>query len=104
MAVPRAGDDKETGKAGRRGFNWYQLLFGPAFVLIGFFYRAYRRNRDRVARLTTMGWASALFSKAVVLTLIVWIAVWLLASEESRSRLTEAVKRNLSSIESSFRN
>ena len=30
----------------------------------------------------------------MVLTLFIWIAIWLLASDESRNRLTDAIKEN----------
>jgi hypothetical protein len=62
------------------------------FGIIGFFYRSYRINRDRVARLMSTPWAATLIRVAVLLTFLAWIGVWLLASDESRHRLTQVVE------------
>ncbi len=72
--------------------RWVEWLFGPTFRLIGFFYRQYTLNRDRVAAFMARPTVASLFRKAVVVTFLAWILVWLTASEESRERLTEAVR------------
>jgi len=72
--------------------DWLKILYGPMFGIIGFFYRSYRINRDRVARLMSTPWAATLFRVAVLLTFLAWIGVWLLASDESRHRLTQVVQ------------
>lgn len=84
------------------GSGWYAFLFGPPFKLIGFLYRTYHANRDRAAGLTSKPGVSATLKKVAVLTLVLWIAIWLLASEESRNRLTEAVRQNFPSIGTTF--
>jgi hypothetical protein len=76
----------------KRRTDWVKILYGPLFTIIGFFYRSYRINRDRVARVMSTPWAASLFRVAVLLTFIAWIGVWLLASDESRHRLTQAVQ------------
>jgi hypothetical protein len=88
------GSDGKPVPSDRRKFSWYAFLLGPPFRLIGFFYRAYHLNRGRLGELTAKPRVSAGLRKIMVLTLFVWIAIWLLASDESRSRLTDAVKEN----------
>ena len=89
-------------QADRREPSWYAILVGPPFRLIGFFYRAYHANRDRLAALTSKSWVSSGLRKVMVLTLFLWIAVWLFASDESRNRLTDAVKENLGRLGTAF--
>lgn len=78
---------------------WMKLLFGPSLWLIGLFYRSYTANRDRVARLMARPWVSSLFKAVVVVTFLAWILIWMFASEESRTRLTDAVKEQLRSLD-----
>ncbi len=78
--------------------RWVQWLFGPTFRVIGFFYRHYTLNRDRVAALMAKPAVASLFRKAVMLTFLAWIVIWLTASEESRNRLTEAVHGGFSNL------
>jgi hypothetical protein len=88
------GSNDEPAQPDRRKFSWYAFLLGPPFRLIGFFYRAYHLNRGRLAELSSKPWASAGLRKAMVLTLFLWIAIWLLAADEDRNRLTDAIKEN----------
>ena len=78
--------------------RWYAVLFGPPFKIIGFFYRSYRSNRKRLAEFTSGSGASTLIKAALVLTLFLWIVTWLLASDESRSRLTDTVKQQFRNL------
>ena len=78
--------------------TWLKVLFGPALALIGFFFRSYRANRDRVAALMARPWAGSLFRNAVLLTVILWLIVWFFAPEESRNRLTEAISEYLGGL------
>ena len=91
-------NDKKAG-AGR---GWYSLLLGPPFRLIGFFYRAYTSNRERLSQLVSRPRVSSIVRYVFTLTLFLWIVIWLLASEESRNRLTEAVKQNFRTLETTF--
>ena len=77
---------------GAHNDHWSKFLLGPIFAVIGFFYRAYMANRERVARLLGGRWISRIIKAAMVLTLILWFAIWLLAPEESRKELTEMAK------------
>ena len=92
--IKDSGSDGKPARMGRREFNWYTFLLGPPFRLIGFFYRTYHLNRGRLAGLKSKSWISSGLRKVMVLTLFIWIAIWLLASDESRNRLTDAVKEN----------
>ena len=89
---PDAADGKQTPRRHAADPHWYSVLFGPPFKLIGFFYRNYQSNRKRLAQFKSSSGVSSLIKAALVLTLFVWIAIWLLASDESRNRLTETVQ------------
>jgi hypothetical protein len=84
------------------GPGWYSLLFGPPFKLIGFFYRSYQSNRKRLAQFLSSPRVSSLIRYALVLTLFLWISIWLLASEESRNRLTETARQHFRSLSTTF--
>ena len=79
--------------------SWLKFLFGPWIWLIGFFYRSYTTNRDRLAGLMARPWAAALIKTAVVVTFLAWIVIWLFASDESRTRLTDEVKEQLRGLD-----
>ena len=89
-------------KAALTGSGWYSLLFGPPFKLIGFFYRSYQSNRKRLAQFSSSPRVSSLIRSALVLTVLLWISIWLLASEESRNRLTETVRQNFKTLGTTF--
>jgi uncharacterized membrane protein (DUF106 family) len=78
---------------------WIKLLFWPWLWIIGFFYRSYTLNRERLARFMARPWVSIAFKGIVVVTFLGWIAIWLLASDENRERLTETVKEQLRDLE-----
>ena len=78
--------------------KWLKMFYITPFRIIGFFYRTYTANRDRISSLEKKPWASTLFRSVMVITMIVWIGIWLMASDESRNRLTEAVKSSLGSF------
>lgn len=75
--------------------KWINFLYGPFFKVIGFFYRTYKANRERVARLMSNEKIAALMKLMVMLFLLGWILVWLFASEESRTRLSDEVKQTI---------
>jgi hypothetical protein len=80
--------------------QWIDFLYGPIFKVIGFFYRIYKANRDRVASLTERKKIASLLQNGAVILLIAWILIWFFASEESRSRLTEEVKQSIGGLSS----
>lgn len=94
----------ESASGDRTRPGWYTLLFGPTFILIGFFYRAYNSNRERLASLVSRPRVSSLIRVALVMTVFLWIAIWLFAPDESRNRLTEAARQQFRSLESTFGN
>lgn len=74
---------------------WLKVFFGPLMAVTGYVYRVYRANRRRVKALLRRGWAATLFKAFMILTLMAWLGVWLLASEESRRGLTGQVLYHL---------
>lgn len=77
--------------------HWIKILYGPWFKLFGFFYRTYKANRQRITALKQRRYVADVAKTAMVLTLVVWLVIWLFASEESRQQLTEAVKAGFQS-------
>lgn len=82
--------------------KWVEFLYGPFFSVIGFFYRTYTANRARFTRLTASQKVSSFLRFLAVAILLVWILVWLFASDESRSRLSDEIKKSLGGVESRF--
>jgi len=81
-----------------RDFRWYGFLFGPPFKLIGFFYRAYHANRTRLDALVSKPWVSSGLRKVMVLTLVLWIAIWLIVPSETPNRFSDAIQENFGSL------
>lgn len=71
------------------------FLYGPWFRLIGFFYRNYSANRERLARFKANQGVARVLRLLTVLFFIAWILVWFFASEADRSRLTDEVKQTI---------
>jgi len=78
--------------------QWIDFLYGPIFKVIGFFYRIYKTNRDRVTRLTSRKKVASLLQNAAVILLIAWILIWFFASDESRNRLTQEVQESIGGL------
>ena len=76
-------------------WKWIDFLYGPFFRVIGFFYRSYKRNRAAVARFMAKDKVAAAMKFLAILFLLGWILVWMFASEESRSRLSEEFKNTI---------
>ena len=70
-----------------------------AFKIIGFFYRTYKANRARVDAFKSNPKVSAVLKLITVLIFVGWILTWMLASEESRTRLTDEIKQSLGDFE-----
>jgi len=79
---------------------WIDFLFGPLLRVIGFFYRSYVANRARLSLFMANPRVAAFFKILTVLVLVGWILIWMLASEESRNRLTEEVKQSIGGFQS----
>lgn len=76
-------------------WKWIDFLYGPFFRVIGFFYRSYKSNRAAVARFMAKEKIAATMKFLAILFLFGWILVWMLASDESRNRLSEEFKRTV---------
>lgn len=71
------------------------FLYGPPLRLIGFIYRTYSANRARMARFKARQGVARLMQALTVVIFLAWILVWLFASEESRTRLTDEVRQTI---------
>jgi hypothetical protein len=78
--------------------NWLEILYGPYVKLAGFLYRTYHANRERLRRLKGRKGVSRLLNAVMVLTLVVWLAIWATASEEGRNRLTVELKQKIQGV------
>ncbi len=87
-----------------RKTNWVRILFGPSLAVIGFFYRSYQSNRARLSQFMSQPRVASVFKVLVVVTFLAWIGIWILANDESRSRLTEAVESLWGEIRSDKQN
>ena len=77
----------------------FQFLYGPFFSVIDFFLCSYKANRLRLTQLTSHKNISIVIQSSFVVILIVWIAVFFSSSDESKGRLTQAVKDGVQSLE-----
>jgi len=82
----------------KRYQQWIQFLYGPFFIVIGFFYRIYKSNRDRVEGLKTGDKISFILRHATLVILAIWLLVWYLAPEGSSDRLADEVKQTIDGI------
>jgi len=80
--------------------TWIQILYGPLFKVIGFFYRAYTTNRGWVDDLKSQEKVASFIRNAAVIILLGWILIWYLAPEGSSDRLTEEVKESIDGMKS----
>ena len=78
--------------------RWVQFLYGPFFIVIGFFYRIYKSNRDRVENLKTGDKVSFFIRNATLIVLAIWLLVWYFAPEGSSERLTDEVKQTINGM------
>jgi len=80
--------------------RWIEILYGPFFRIIGFFYRVFTANRARVARLKANEKVSAFIRTMTILVLLGWILIWYFASDDSRTSLVDDVKQSIGMSES----
>ena len=71
------------------------LLYGPYFKVVGFFYRIFATNRARIERLKTNQTFSAILKGFTLLVLVGWILIWLFASDHDLTRLVEEVRESI---------
>ena len=72
--------------------NGLKSFLRAPFDLIVWVMKTYGKNHDRQRAFMAQPRVAAAFKWAVALTVLVWIAVGLTASEVDRSHLTEVVK------------
>ena len=75
----------------KRYQRWIQFLYGPIFIVIGFFYRIYKSNRDWVKGLKSGDKISFFIRHATIVILVIWLLVWYLAPEGGSDRLSDEV-------------
>jgi len=78
--------------------RWIQFLYGPFFIVIGFFYRIYKSNRGRVETLITEDKVSVFIRNGTLVILAIWFLVWFFAPEGSSDRLVEEVKETIGGL------
>ena len=76
-------------------WKWIDFLYGPFFRVIGFFYRNYKANRAAVSRFLARKQVSAVMKLLAILFLLGWILVWMFASDESRTRLSDEIRQTI---------
>ncbi len=80
--------------------RWIQFLYGPFFIVIGFFYRIYKSNRGRVETLITGDKVSFFIRNGTIVILAIWFLVWYFAPEGSSDRLVEEAKQTIGGLKS----
>lgn len=98
VPVPSASPEKTVRKSVSK---WINFLYGPFFRVIGFFYRTYVANRAAVARFMAREKVAGAMKFLAILFLLGWILVWIFASEESRTRLSDEIRQTLGGFVSS---
>lgn len=78
--------------------RWINFLFSPFLNFVGYIYRIFRTNRDRIEKLKAEKTISFFIRNGAIIVLLVWILIWFFASDESRVRLTQEVKESLSGL------
>lgn len=84
--------------------KWMEFLYRPYLKVIRYIYQTYRANKARYKKLTEGKMASSLIQYGAVILLLVWILIWLFASDEDRSRLTQEVIEGLGEFSSPTEN
>ena len=77
-------------------------MYGPIFKVIGFFYRTYSANRQRISDIKSKRNVAAAIQILAIIFLIGWILIWIFAPEESRNRLTEEIEKSIGGFGSTF--
>jgi hypothetical protein len=71
------------------------FLYGPYFKVVGFFYRIFSTNRARIERLKANQAFAAILKGFTLLVLVVWILIWMFATDEDRTRLVDEVRQSI---------
>ena len=72
--------------------QWLKSYLRQPFVMIVWFMETYAKNTARLRILMTKPGAIKAFKIAIMFTMLVWIVVGVMASDEDRGRLTETIR------------
>ncbi len=75
--------------------KWIEILYGPFFRVIGFFYRVYTANRARVESFKTNEFVSSFIKFMTVVIMVGWFLIWYFAPEENGTSLIDEVKQSI---------
>ena len=78
----------------------FQFLYGPFFYVLDFFMRHYKANRERLAELMSKKGVASFMQITAVILLIIWIIIFIFASDESRNSLTKEVQESFKELKS----
>ena len=78
--------------------SWLRAYLAVPFKALAVLVGIYGANHRRVARLMANPGVHKLWRGAVIVTVLVWFAIWLFATEADRSLLTEAMQELFSSV------
>lgn len=70
------------------------------FVMIVWVMETYAKNRERLKTFMAQPRTAKIFKGAIVLTVLVWVAIALMANEEQGHRLSDAMKNFWSETQS----
>ena len=77
------------------------FLYGPLIIVLGFFMRSYKANRERLDNFLTKEKVSSFLKVVAVIVLLAWIVIFSFAPEEKRKELTLEIKQAFDNINSS---
>ena len=72
--------------------GWLKSYLRQPFVMIVWFMETYTKNTTRLRIFMTNPGAIKAFKIAITFTMLVWIVVGFMASDEDRGRLTEKIR------------
>ena len=72
-------------------WNYLKTGYALPFRVFSFFMGHYIRNRNALKVFMAQPRVAATFKGAIVVTVLVWIGIGLFASQDDRTRLTDAV-------------
>lgn len=84
--------------------TWYSiLLLNPVFIVIGYFYRTHKANRERLSRLLGQRWIALIGKAIIVSVLVLWVAIWYITPDSSRKGLNDIIHDFMGGFNTSLR-
>ena len=77
---------------------WLKILYGPIIHVVVFFMDTYKANRERMKKLLNHGSTTSLLQNAALIILVIWVLIFILASDQSRDRLTQEIQENMKAL------